>query len=91
MLTIHTSLLFDPIQKAFLENVSVLVNTHTGAIVRLHHRTTPDLPAPLSERDIDLRGKVVLPGFVDSHTHIFLHDDKSVSTPAYLSPPPPLH
>ncbi|KAK3298536.1 uncharacterized protein B0H64DRAFT_438991 [Chaetomium fimeti] len=75
-LIVHTSLLFDPIQKAFLENVSVEVNTETGAIVRLHHRNTPDLPSPLSSRDIDLRDKVVLPGLVDSHTHIFLHSDK---------------
>jgi imidazolonepropionase-like amidohydrolase len=75
-LIVHTSLLFDPIQKAFLENVSVEVNTETGSIVRLHHRNTPDLPSPLSSRDIDLRDKVVLPGLVDSHTHIFLHSDK---------------
>ncbi|KAK4125313.1 hypothetical protein N657DRAFT_655346 [Parathielavia appendiculata] len=74
--TVHTSLLFDPIQKAFLENLSILINTRTGAIVRLHNRNTPDLPSTMSERDIDLRGKVVLPGLVDSHTHIFLHSDK---------------
>lgn len=76
ILTVHTSLLFDPIQKSFLENVSVEVNTVTGAIIRLHHRNTPDLTSPLSNRDIDLRGKVVFPGFVDSHTHIFLHSDR---------------
>lgn len=75
-LTVHTSVLFDPIQKAFLDNVSVEVNTETGAIVRLHHRNTPDLTSPSSSRDIDLRGKVVFPGFVDSHTHIFLHADR---------------
>ncbi|KAK4155306.1 hypothetical protein C8A00DRAFT_42033 [Chaetomidium leptoderma] len=75
-LVVHTSLLFDPIQKAFLENVSIHINHQTGAIVRLHHRSTPDLPSPLRKDDIDLRGKVVLPGFVDSHTHIFLSSDK---------------
>jgi imidazolonepropionase-like amidohydrolase len=79
--TVHTSLLFDPIQKAFLENVSVEINPQTGAIARLHHRNSPDLPSPLSKRDIDLRGKVVLPGLVDSHTHIFLHSDRSVPSP----------
>ncbi|EAQ89660.1 hypothetical protein CHGG_06279 [Chaetomium globosum CBS 148.51] len=61
ILTVHTSLLFDPIQKSFLENVSVEVNTVTGAIIRLHHRNTPDLTSPLSNRDIDLRGKRPLP------------------------------
>jgi cytosine/adenosine deaminase-related metal-dependent hydrolase len=75
-LTVHTSVLFDPIQKAFLDNVSVEVNTETGAIIRLHHRNTPDLISPLSSRDIDLRSKIVFPGFVDSHTHIFLHADR---------------
>ncbi|KAL2169704.1 hypothetical protein VTG60DRAFT_5757 [Thermothelomyces hinnuleus] len=81
-LTVHTSLLFDPIQKSFLENVSVEVNTKTGAIARLYRRDSSHLPGPLSEHDIDLRDKVVLPGFVDSHTHIFLHSDK------YFPPPP---
>ncbi|KAK4250910.1 hypothetical protein C7999DRAFT_28500 [Corynascus novoguineensis] len=76
ILTVHTSLLFDPIRRAFLENVSVEVNTKTGAITHLYQRRAPDLPSPLTKRDIDLRGKVVLPGFVDSHTHIFLHADK---------------
>jgi len=76
ILTVHTSLLFDPIRKAFLENVSVEVNTKTGAITHLYQRRAPDLPSPLTKHDIDLRGKVVLPGFVDSHTHIFLHADK---------------
>ncbi|KAL2181023.1 uncharacterized protein P884DRAFT_216802 [Thermothelomyces heterothallicus CBS 202.75] len=75
-LAVHTSLLFDPIQKSFLKNVSVEVNTKTGAIARLYQRDSSHLPGPLSEHDIDLRGKVVLPGFVDSHTHIFLHSDK---------------
>jgi imidazolonepropionase-like amidohydrolase len=28
----------------------------------------------LGPDDIDLRGKVAMPGFVDAHTHIFLHD-----------------
>lgn len=87
---VHTSLLFDPIKKAFLENISIEVNPLSGAIVFLHRRNTPDLPSPLSERDIDLRGKVVLPGFVDSHTHMFLHSDKCVSKPTLPPPPFPL-
>jgi cytosine/adenosine deaminase-related metal-dependent hydrolase len=78
IITVHTSVLFDPIQKAFLENVSIEVDTKAGTIIRLHYRDTPDLPSPLCKLDIDLRDKVVLPGFVDSHTHIFLHSDKSV-------------
>ncbi|KAK3898943.1 hypothetical protein C8A05DRAFT_37457, partial [Staphylotrichum tortipilum] len=73
--TIHTSLLFDPMQKSFLEHMSIHINTQTGAIIRLEPRNTPDLPLPLGLNDIDLRGKVVLPGLVDSHTHVFLHSD----------------
>jgi cytosine/adenosine deaminase-related metal-dependent hydrolase len=87
--TVHTSLLFDPIQKAFLENMSIQVNPKTGAIARLYNRNTSDLPLPLSSRDIDLRGKVVFPGFVDSHTHIFLHSDKCVPPPTSLVTCPP--
>ncbi|KAK3310902.1 uncharacterized protein B0T15DRAFT_507521 [Chaetomium strumarium] len=75
-ITVHTSLLFDPQRKCWLPNVSIQVNPQTGAIVRLHHRNNADFLSPLDPNDIDLRGKFVLPGFVDSHTHIFLHSDK---------------
>ncbi|KAL1836209.1 hypothetical protein VTJ49DRAFT_5449 [Mycothermus thermophilus] len=74
--SVHTSLLFDPKRKAFLENVSVEVNSQTGAIVRLNPRRSPELDGPLRAGDIDLRGKVVLPGLVDAHTHVFLHSDR---------------
>lgn len=75
-ITVHTSTLFEPIRKAFLDNISILVDTKAGAIVGLQFRDSPDIPLPLTEGEIDLRGKVVLPGFVDSHTHIFLHSDR---------------
>ncbi|KAH6630441.1 hypothetical protein B0J18DRAFT_362900 [Chaetomium sp. MPI-SDFR-AT-0129] len=74
-ITVHTSTLFEPIRKAFLDNVSIEVDTKAGAIVGLLFRDSPDIPLPLGDGEIDLRGKVVLPGFVDSHTHIFLHSD----------------
>jgi imidazolonepropionase-like amidohydrolase len=70
---VHTALLFDPKQKAWLRNVSIEVNPTIGAIARVVTRSSPDLPSPLPPQDIDLRNEVVLPGFVDSHTHIFLH------------------
>jgi imidazolonepropionase-like amidohydrolase len=69
--------------------MSIQVNPKTGAIARLYNRNTSDLPLPLSSRDIDLRGKVVFPGFVDSHTHIFLHSDKCVPPPTSLVTCPP--
>lgn len=72
--TIHTSSLFDPKVKSFRRNVSVTVDPVNGLIMRVFER---DSNTPFSEflqpGDIDLRGKYVLPGLVDAHTHIFLH------------------
>jgi imidazolonepropionase-like amidohydrolase len=80
-ITLHTSILFDPKKKSFLENISVTVDTDTGLITRVFSRDGAEIPLPeiLPEGDIDLRGKVVMPGFVDAHTHIFLHSYEYVS------------
>ena len=72
-ITLHTSTLFDPKKKKFLENISVSVNTETGLITKVSKREHAGLPDVTSANDVDLRGKVVVPGFVDAHTHIFLH------------------
>jgi imidazolonepropionase-like amidohydrolase len=72
LVTIHTSHLFDPKSKTFLSNQSIQVNPSTGLIVEIHERKST-LPAKIEAPDVDLRGKTVLPGFVDAHTHIFLH------------------
>lgn len=69
--TVHSSLLFDPKKKAFIENVSITVDPATGAITDVVERQAE--AAVIQDGDIDLRGKVVMPGFVDAHTHIFLH------------------
>ncbi|KAL1858135.1 hypothetical protein VTK73DRAFT_7921 [Phialemonium thermophilum] len=70
--TVHTSVLFDPKKKQWLEDMSLTVDPVTGCITR-YYRRTEDLGASVPEGDVDLRGKYVLPGFVDAHTHIFLH------------------
>ena len=70
-ITIHTSQLFDPKQKKFLKNISVSVSPESGLITKVANRD--DSPVVLGEGDIDLRGSYVMPGFVDAHTHIFLH------------------
>jgi len=70
--TIHTDVLFDPKLKKFVNDVSIIVDTSSGLITKVFKRTDA-LPEIVSRPDVDLRGKVVLPGFVDAHTHIFLH------------------
>ncbi|MCJ1479034.1 hypothetical protein MMC13_007718 [Lambiella insularis] len=70
--TVHTSLLFDPQQKAFLSKRSITVDPSTGLITKLYQRSTE--PQSITAPDIDLRHlPLVLPGLVDAHTHIFLH------------------
>ncbi|KAK4546545.1 hypothetical protein LTR36_001762 [Oleoguttula mirabilis] len=71
-ITIHTDLLFDSKAKVFVKDTSITVASETGLIVEVYQRKDA-LPATISEPDIDLRGRCVLPGFVDAHTHIFLH------------------
>jgi len=69
--TVHTDVLFDPMQRKFLNNISVTVDRVSGLITKVYERKEP--LDQVSSPDIDLRGKVVLPGLVDAHTHIFLH------------------
>lgn len=69
--TVHTSTLFDPKQKAWLQDISVTVDPSTGSIVKVYQRQKP--LESVSDGDVDLRGKYVLPGLVDAHAHIFLH------------------
>lgn len=67
---LHSSLLFDPQRKAWLENVSIKIDLQSGGIAEVYTRESDD---EIRNDDIDLRGKVVMPGFIDAHTHIFLH------------------
>ncbi|KAK0633110.1 hypothetical protein B0T14DRAFT_533382 [Immersiella caudata] len=76
--TLHSSILFDPRQKAFVKNVSVQIDRSTGAIAKVYERDD-DSALTLNDCDIDLRGKIVLPGFVDSHTHIFLYEERNAT------------
>lgn len=83
-ITLHTSDLFDPKLKKFLKDISVTVDSATGLITKVTSRNDALSPLPkvLPKGDLDLRGKVVMPGFVDAHTHIFLH---SYEYGSYLS------
>lgn len=72
--TLHTSCLFDPKLKQVRRDISITVDQSTGLISRIFQR---DGQTPFSEvmkdDDLDLRGKFVMPGLVDAHTHVFLH------------------
>ena len=72
-ITVHTSTLFDPKEKEFLENISVSANSEIGHITKVFEREQAGLPDVTSGNDVDLRGKVAVPGFVYAYTHIFLH------------------
>ncbi|OHE96604.1 amidohydrolase [Colletotrichum orchidophilum] len=78
--TIHTSLLFNPRNKTFDKDISIVVDPSTGVIADVYERKRSS-NVELNGHDIDLRGKVVMPGFVDAHTHVFLHSyDEASST-----------
>ena len=70
-ITIHAGTVFDSKARKFRDNVFITVNQQTGAITEVAQRQGTE--AILEEGDIDLRDKVVMPGFVDAHTHVFLH------------------
>lgn len=78
IVTVHSSVLFDPKKKQFVNNVSIKVDRERGTITEVYTRQSDDGLHALQDGDIDLRGQVVMPGFVDAHTHIFLHPYKSV-------------
>lgn len=78
--TIHTSLLFDSKAKAFKENISLTINKTSGLITSFETRDPTTTSLNLFPTDLDLRGLTVLPGLVDSHTHIFLHSYSETSS-----------
>ena len=69
---IYTSKLFDSKEKVVHKNITLKVDPATGLIVEVIQRESTEIPN-LSDHDLDLRDKFVMPGFVDAHTHIFLH------------------
>ena len=80
--TVHTSTLFDPKKKQFVSDVSITVDPVSGNIVKVDQRTPGSLGDVVPEGDVDLRGKVAMPGLVDAHAHIFLHSYEYVVCPA---------
>ena len=70
--SIYTSLLFSPSTLSFHSNLALAVSSFTGLITAISkHSLSPS--SIVQSPDLDLRGLTVLPGFVDAHTHTFLH------------------
>ncbi|CAK7199580.1 hypothetical protein SEUCBS139899_002261 [Sporothrix eucalyptigena] len=72
--TVHTSTLFDPKKKQWVKDVSITVDPVSGSILKVEERAPDSLGETVPAGDIDLRGKIVMPGLVDAHAHIFLHN-----------------
>ncbi|KEF60509.1 uncharacterized protein A1O9_02070 [Exophiala aquamarina CBS 119918] len=71
---VHTSALFDPKTKCVRKNVAITVDSQSGLIVGVRERTDEEEKGlQVNLDDVDLRGKFVMPGLVDAHTHVFLH------------------
>ena len=78
---VHTSRLFDSKHKCFVSDTSLVINQSTGLITKVYKRDESDLDEyEFSTNAIDLRHLTVLPGLVDAHTHIFLHQYSETSS-----------
>lgn len=69
---VHCSQVFDSKSMKCLENISFKIDPSIGLIIEIITRKSYEIEQ-FDDNDIDLRDKFVMPGFVDAHTHIFLH------------------
>lgn len=80
---IHAGKLFDAHAGRMLENQDILIR---GEKIE---KVGPNLAAPAGAHEIDLRGKTVLPGFIDVHTHLTVqagsagYDSLGISVPRH--------
>ncbi|KAK8854805.1 hypothetical protein IAR55_003544 [Kwoniella newhampshirensis] len=72
--TVYASLLFDSKTRSFLANIALTISPSSGRIVSVKSYDPSASPSlEIRSPDLDFRGKTVLPGLVDAHTHILLH------------------
>ncbi|KAF8633614.1 hypothetical protein AX15_001399 [Amanita polypyramis BW_CC] len=75
--------LFDSFQRVLVPNQAIIIDRRRGVILDIRdinapvHATRTD--ADSVTEDIDLRHLVVLPGFVDTHVHMFLRPYNEIS------------
>ncbi|KAG8684285.1 hypothetical protein FRC09_015489 [Ceratobasidium sp. 395] len=75
---IRTDNYFDSYRAEFVQgDHDIVVDTTTGLILDIQKSSKVQLPDGATE--IDLRGLTVLPGFVDTHVHFFLHSYRETS------------
>lgn len=83
-LRIYAGLVFDSKAKAFYTNCAITIDLVTGLITDVaYYSTASHFDDDVSDPDLsvlDLRDLTVLPGFVDAHTHIFLHSYSETSS-----------
>ena len=48
----------------------------------------PAAQAPAADREVDLAGRAVIPGFVDSHSHLVFAGDRSAEFAARMAGQP---
>ncbi|CAE6486581.1 unnamed protein product [Rhizoctonia solani] len=65
---------FDSVRAEFVkDNYVITIDKTNGLILGLSRASDASDPPPSDVEVIDLRGMTVMPGFVDTHVHFFLH------------------
>jgi len=69
------------LRKPFLADHTILISRKTGRILSVTPTTDSDTREAASPDSsvIDLRGKTVLPGFIDTHVHCEFHGEPCLS------------
>nr|XP_031859985.1 uncharacterized protein CI109_004592 [Kwoniella shandongensis]KAA5527057.1 hypothetical protein CI109_004592 [Kwoniella shandongensis] len=71
--TIYASLLFDSRTRSFLTDIALTLSPITGRVISVEPFSPSSPNLVIEFPDLDFRGKTVLPGLVDAHSHILLH------------------
>ncbi|THH31033.1 hypothetical protein EUX98_g3170 [Antrodiella citrinella] len=79
-INIYAGKLFDPYTRALRSNQLITVSPASGLITSVtSYGSVEDARVKESETVVDLRNHTVMPGFVDVHVHLFLHEYSETS------------